>query len=314
MSKFLTTAEQAVRADTEAQLAAGGDPFGDDEEIVAPSIAEQAATAQAKVDKANGVAPADADPAADIDEGADAGLNVEAEADAVVEPVVAAAVEPVVAAEPATPAQRPPQFRVASQEAIDADTAALNLEKATALKKMMDGDLEPEAYAAIDASVTHKLGRLLVQSALAEANAQNAAQAENTALVSLMNASKRDGTLDYNTDLKAQKQFDMALDMLQADPDNANRGYVDLINEAHSAVLSLRGIAKAKAPAAAVVADKPPARVPGAAPVTLRGLPQASTPNTGGTIADAMGRLQGAEYQAAYAKLSPAQKAALVDD
>jgi hypothetical protein len=73
-------------------------------------------------------------------------------------------------------------------------------------------------------------------------------------------------------------------------------------------VKAMRGIAvpQPNKPAA----ERKPA---GEAPVTLRSLPSASTPNTGG-ILEQIGRLKGPAYEAAYAKLTPAQQAALLDE
>lgn len=310
-SLITNPADTAVLDDIAAQEAAGGDPFGDNEEIVAVTVADQAAAAASELAAAAGMPDA-------VDEPDDADPPVEGAAttaDATADPVVA---EPAAAVEPsAAPAPAPvPQFRTASQEAIAADTAALNAEKAEALQKMMDGDLEPAAYAAIDATVTQKLGQLLVQSTLAELNAQTAAQTETQAVLALMDRSAAAKQLDYRADATAQAQFDMMLNALGADPANAGLAYPALLDKAHAAVLAVRGIAAATtaAPPPAPLTGKPPARTPEAAPLTLRGLPVAQVPLTGGTAADALGRLTGAEYQTAFDKLTPAQQAAMVDD
>jgi hypothetical protein len=47
--------------------------------------------------------------------------------------------------------------------------------------------------------------------------------------------------------------------------------------------------------------------------VTLRTLPSAATPNSGGNVLDNLSKLKGQAYQDAFAKLTPAQKAALTD-
>lgn len=316
-----TAAEEAVHADTEAQLAAGGDPFGDDEPIVAASIEDQAAAAAAELAAANGTT---GDPD-DVDDPADAGVTAaapEAAAAAADDPTktqpTAAQLAEIADDTPAPVVERviaPPKFRVASADALEADRLALHTESATALQQMMDGDLAPAEYAKINSRVIDKLGQLSVQAALAEANAQTSAQVEASALTTLMNQSKTSGALDYFTDVKAQKQFDIALNMLQDDPDNAGKSFSDLIADAHASVLAVRGISKPAATPAAAAAPTPAApRVPEAGPITLRGLPNASTPATGGTIGDALGRLKGADYQAAFSKLTPAQKAAMVDD
>jgi len=119
-----------------------------------------------------------------------------------------------------------------------------------------------------------------------------------------------------------------------------------LVDEAHRVVLALRGgVGKVQvepAVAAAVVApavtspavkdakvvkvathvspvaaalEKVPDRQPvEKAPVTLRGLPVASTPNSNGDVIEQMSRLSGQAYQDAFAKLSPQQRRSLVDE
>ena len=66
------------------------------------------------------------------------------------------------------------------------------------------------------------------------------------------------------------------------------------------------------APAAAEkIVDRQPAEK---APVTLRGLPVAATPNSNGDVIEQMSRLSGQAYQDAFAKLSPQQRRSLVDE
>ena len=151
--------------------------------------------------------------------------------------------------------------------------------------------------------------------------------------------------VDYSKDTKAQKNFDVALRTLQADPDNAALEFGDLVDEAHRVVLALRGGVRkvdATVPAAAasaepvtapavketkavksatpvapvaVALEKVPDRQPAEkAPVTLRGLPVASTPNSNGDVIEQMSRLSGQAYQDAFAKLSPQQRRSLVDE
>ena len=108
----------------------------------------------------------------------------------------------------------------------------------------------------------------------------------------------------------------MEMQLLASDPDNAGRSYKALAREAHASVLAVLGIAKAAGPAAApaVPTGKPPAREAPVPPLSLRGLPNASTANSGGGAEEALGRLKGPAFQDAYSKLTAAQKAALVDD
>jgi hypothetical protein len=64
-----------------------------------------------------------------------------------------------------------------------------------------------------------------------------------------------------------------------------------------------------------VATEKVPDRQPAEkAPVTLRGLPVASTPNSNGDVIEQMSWLSGQAYQDAFAKLSPQQRRSLVDE
>lgn len=297
-------ADAAMLASIEAETAAGGDPFGDDEPIVPESIEMQANKAAAAEEEDN--------PVETNDEAGTEGTEGTADADALA--AVAGEDEPVTDPIPA-PVPVPQQFRTADRGTLDAERKVLLAQDAEAFKKVMDGEMEPGDYAALRGEIGSKLDTLLIQRTLIEANAQNQAQSENGAVKSIMDSAKATGEIDYFTDIKGQKQFDMALQMLVGDPDNAGRSFADMTKDAHSAVLALRGVA-AKGPAVATPAPtgKPAARVPEKPPITLRGLPSASTPNTGSGIAEAMGRLKGAAYQDAFAKLTPAQKSALVDE
>lgn len=302
-----TPAEIAVAAEIDKQIAAGGDPFGDDEPIVAVTIADQAQEAADRLEEDNGVV-ADADADEPQPGEVTGGAKTETPAEAKTE------TPPTAEAKPAEPQRDAPQFKTADLATLESTRTKLVEEKAAAFQKVMDGEIDPAAYAKLDAEISGKLDTLLIQRTLAEANAQTAQAQEDAAIGEIMESAKQAGSIDYFTDAKAQRQFDTALTMIQIDPDNAKRPFAALVKEAHSTVLALRGIATAAAAPALAASTKPAARTPDAGPPTLRGLPNASLPNTGGTVADALGRLSGAEYQAAFAKLTPAQKAAMLDE
>jgi hypothetical protein len=143
---------------------------------------------------------------------------------------------------------------------------------------------------------------------LQELNNQSAAKTQTQVIQQLVASTAAD--VPYATDAKAQRQFDMALQQVGADPDNAGKSFADLASEAHRVVMALRGVAPKTTAAAAAEARKPQ----GQAPVTLRGIPAASTANTGGNLIEQLSRLKGPEYEAAYNKLTPAQKAEMLDD
>lgn len=279
----MTPEDQKALDAIAAAEAAGQDPFGDDE----PLTTEDAAPEEAP----------EAEAAAD----ATAAEAVQAETD----PAPAAA-----STEAAIPeAAELPTYKAEVPQDYKAQRAELMKAKADAMKKLMDGEIDAEAYAAEDARVSEALEDLAAAriraETLQEANAQSQQAYQARAIQRLIANTKSE--VDYAADLNAQKQFDTSLQVLAAQPDNAGKDFADLIEDAHKMVKAMRGIAQApKQPAA----DR---RSAGDVPVTLRSLPSASTPNTGGVI-EQIARLKGPAYEAAFAKLTPAQQAALLDE
>ena len=268
-----------------AAEAAGQDPFGDDEPLTMEADADEPAPEAAAEPEAEQAA-ADA-PTAEADQ---------PEAD----PAPAAA---------STEAAELPTYKAEVPQDYKAQRAELMKAKAEAMKKLMDGEIDAETFAAEDMRVAEALEDLAAAriraETLQEANAQSQQAYQARAIQRLIANAKSE--VDYAADLNAQKQFDTSLQVLAAQPDNAGKDFADLIEDAHKVVKAMRGIAQApKQPAA----DRRPA---GDVPVTLRSLPSASTPNTGGVI-EQIGRLKGPAYEAAYAKLTPAQQAALLDE
>ena len=275
---------KALEAIAAAQ-AAGQDPFGDDEPLTVEADADEPAPEAAAEPEAKQAA-ADA-PTAEADQ---------PEAD----PAPAAA---------STEAAELPTYKAEVPQDYKAQRAQLLQAKAEAMKKLMDGEIDAEAFAAEDMRVAEALEDLAAAriraETLQEANAQSQQAYQARAIQRLIANAKSE--VDYAADLNAQKQFDTSLQVLAAQPDNAGKDFADLIEDAHKMVKAMRGIAQApKQPAA----DRRPS---GDVPVTLRSLPSASTPNTGGVI-EQIGRLKGPAYEAAYAKLTPAQQAALLDE
>lgn len=277
---------KALEAIAAAQ-AAGQDPFGDDEPLtVEDDAAAPAPEAEAAAEPETKQAAADA-PAAE-----------EEQAEAAPAPAAAS-----------TEAAELPTYKAEVPQDYKAQRAELMKAKADAMKKLMDGEIDAETFAAEDMRVAEALEDLAAAriraETLQEANAQSQQAYQARAIQRLIANTK--GEVDYAADLNAQKQFDTSLQVLAAQPDNAGKDFADLIEDAHKMVKTMRGIAQApKQPAA----ERRPA---GDVPVTLRSLPSASTPNTGGVI-EQIARLKGPAYEAAYAKLTPAQQAALLDE
>lgn len=275
---------KALEAIAAAQ-AAGQDPFGDDEPLTVEAGADEPAPEAAAEPEAKQAA-------------ADAPAAEEGQAEA--DPAPAAA---------STEAAELPTYKAEVPQDYKAQRAELMKAKADAMKQLMDGEIDAEAFAAEDMRVAEALEDLAAAriraETLQEANAQSQQAYQARAIQRLIANTKSE--VDYAADATAQKQFDTSLQVLAAQPDNAGKDFADLIEDAHKMVKAMRGIAQApKQPAA----DRRPA---GDVPVTLRSLPSASTPNTGGVI-EQIARLKGPAYEAAYAKLTPAQQAALLDE
>lgn len=278
-----TAAEQQALADIAAATARGEDVFGDDEPIVA------------------------AGPDTD-DEDPDSSVGTEQASTA--EVAEAAPAEPAQPEEPLELVnQRPTTYKAEVPADYKAQRTELLKAKADAMKRLMDAEIDAEEFATLEGELAIKLEDLTAQriraETLQEANAQSQDAYQEREIQKLIRSAK--GEVDYTADQSAARQFDTALAMISADPASRGADYADLIANAHKMVLALRGLK----PAAA--ASQP--RKPGAdAPVTLRSLPAAATSQTNGGIVDQLSRLKGPAYEAAFQKLSPAQRAELLDE
>ncbi len=373
MSLVATPTETDVLADIARERAAGLDPFGDDEfdppvmgtkEVIEETDELEAVVATADASDAVN-APPEKDAAVTtesgkpVGEGADAaeskgtegdqqGQVDDADAQVAEEPQAAAAESPkdvVKETVKETPEPQIPTYQTELPADYQAQRGVLLKEKSLAMKKLIDGELDLEAFSVIESRVSNALEDLTAQrirsETLSEANVQNQQAMQQSEIRRLIARAKAD--VDYSKDTKAQKSFDVALRTLQADPDNAALEFGDLVDEAHRVVLALRGgvarvdatvpavsavtvpvvapvvkeakAVKAATPVAPVAVASVPDRQPAEkAPMTLRGLPVASTPNSNGDVIEQMSRLSGQAYQDAFARLSPQQRRRLVDE
>jgi hypothetical protein len=282
-----TAAEQKILADIAAAEARGDDVFGDEEEIVAAGPGDQDEGPDSSVD---GEPEAKADEPATTDTPAD---------------------EPPAQDEPAA-TEQPAMFKADLPADYKTQRTELLKAKAAAMKQLMDGEIDAEAFATVEAELADKLEDLTAQriraETLQEANIQNQAAYQQREIQKLIRASKSE--VDYTKDTAAIKQFDQALAIISADPDNAGADYAELIGNAHKMVMALRGLKPPAAPAT----QRQPRGPGGEAPITLRSLPAASTPNVSGGVAEQLSRLSGPAYEAAFSKLSPAQRAQMLDE
>lgn len=300
-----TPAEAEVLAATAAALAAGKDPYGDDDDDDNSAATALSADADADDDTDTDDTDTDdddADPPAAADDDAPAA----GDGDALTPEQLAAVAADEAQDEPAPTvdrfkAQSPAEFAAARKELLD--------KRAKAFKDYSDGVIEPEAYSLIDSEVFDALEALTVQRTLHEANAQRDASTQESVLDAIMTAAKAEG-VDYVGDLKAAKRFDLEMQLLAED--GVKRTYAQAAALAHKNVLAVRGIA-AK-PAADPKPEPAKPRANGKPPMTLRNTPTAAMPNSGGNWQDALNKLSGQDYEAAYARLTQAQRDTMMND
>lgn len=300
------------------------DPFGDNEDLIPESIEAAAEKAAAELDDDDDITGNVAgDASGEEGEAAENEQAASTEKEDAAAPTAdeAAAALAEMTPEPAALPATPKAFEVPGDD-FDAKRKELQTQRKDIIKQWGNGELSDEQYAAkldeLDGQIYTVIQQQAKQQTLAEINEQNKREAqsrqqnaENAAMVAVAKASKDAGQIDYSTDQAACGQFDALHAAAKLDPSNAGLSASQLAQKAHDALLVLRGITKSKAEPT----DRtPPARQPAASPpITLRGLPNASTSNAGGTVADALGRLTGDAYELAYAKLTAEQKAALLD-
>lgn len=211
------------------------------------------------------------------------------------------------------PAQRSAAYEVAQVADFKEQRAALRAQESEIEAEWIAGTLNDQQKAEKLGAVRDKLDDLLVQhtraSTLAEANAQHAIQAQREVLTNIAAAAKKAGHVDYDTDAKAQRQFDTALQMVAGDPDNAGRPYRELAAEAHAAVLALRGVQAKPATPAAPDAKTPRRSVDKALiPPTLSRVPPAVDPSISGDEFSHLSNLDGADLEKAVTRMTPEQQ------
>jgi hypothetical protein len=306
------TPDEQILAETQKALAAGGDPFGDNDAAESTPATDPAntQTAQDNADASDSTEGNTADPGKD--EKPDAGTGEQQPDASILEEI--AQQKPVQQPEP-------PQYQAEVLGNADEKIAALFADKAAAMKQLMAGEIEAEDYAQVDMRVTAEMNKLVASTAKAETlqeiNTQSLRNQQDAILIDLVTRTAAE--VPYATDQTAVSQFNIALSGLQVMPENANTHFAVLCEKAHRAVMAMRGVdqvpkaeAKAAEQAQAAIAE---ARKPkGDIPVTLRGIPAAANPNTGGGILEQIGRLKGQEFETAFAKLTPSQRAELLND
>lgn len=345
---LMSAPELAIADAIAAAQAKGEDPFGDENEVDSVSAGIEVLPVDEAALAAAATPAAPTPPAAEVVPAvaADAPPAVTAPA-----PAPTAVAEPVAAPVAATPpapvvadvdADDPaglmglqvlplPDVPQVDAQAYETNRNALETQIAAIDDKWEAGEIDAAARRAQIKPLSDKLDEARIQFAASVGDQRAAArQVELTTagvIGKIREAGKRDG-LDYSTSTTVHsQQFDNVSTMLQADPANAALTWVQLAHKADVTVRAMNGIKAGKAAApspaptpaatAAPVAATPPAArpAPPEPPKTLRELPAAGG---GGehsqTIAaklmtaDAIGR------DAIYNKMTPAQRAALIDD
>jgi hypothetical protein len=182
-------------------------------------------------------------------------------------------------------------------------------EKAVLMKQLMDGEVDADEFAASESRISDALEDLTAQriraETLQEANVQTQATYQQREIQKLIRTTKAE--VDYTTDAKAQRQFDMALGAVGQDPDNAGKDYAELLTEAHKVVMALRGVTPAPAKASA---PRPNRQAP-QPPQTLSGLPTAASSETK-SVERTLGELSGDELERAFDALPKGELARLL--
>ena len=293
--------------------------MGDDVPTLPATTASQNAADEGDddLDAGAGAADTSANAAAADDAGKAADKQADAEGTLTAEQLAAIAKD--TAPEPA----KLPTYEVPTKD-FAAERKTLRESRKEIQAKWDQGDLTDEELQTQLDAVDDQLETLTAEKVRADTlrdlNEQHAREAQakidaefNAATAAIIKAAAASPTakVDYLKDTAAQKQFDMALDMLGADPANAGKTPTQLVAEAHKAVLVIRGMpignaAPAPAPAA------PAAPRPRDVPVTLGGLPNASqVPLQDETLAQAS-RLSGEDLENFLSRLPPAQQQRLL--
>ena len=287
---LVSDATAAIGDEIRAAQERGEDPFGDDEPLVKnlPQAADD-------TDHASGDDQT-------IDPPAEGAVDNENAIDQ-------AALEAVASED--TPAR--PTYDIPEAHDFNAERKTLRGSKAEVLKQWNDGELSDEEYAAKTGEIDDQLDGLLIAKTQAETienlNRQAVIQTQMQVLDAIRTSSKKANELDY-ADAKVATAYDRMLGAVMADPDNGGKNFADLAQLAHEGLCAVRGVKRA-----VVVADSAkPKRESPPVPPSLRGLPNASVANTGGSRIEAISRLTGQAYQDAFAKLSAAEKAQLLDE
>lgn len=216
-------------------------------------------------------------------------------------------------AEPEPIAKQAAPYTAPLPSDYDDQIKALKDADAALRQKFKDGEIDIDERDAGLSELAEKREGLVIQRAKAEIahemTEQGAQQQwENTVNTFLTNAAKEDGGIDYRKDEAKQSDLDQFVKLLANKAENADKPMQWFLQEAHKRVKALHGVApepKRETIEEAVARRKPPVS---AAPKNLSQVPGSDGPgDVDGEFAD-IEALDGLEYEAALAKLTPAQR------
>jgi hypothetical protein len=215
--------------------------------------------------------------------------------------------EPVQAEQPVVP-----RYEAQLPQDYDQQIAALKARDAELRQRFKDGDIDIDERDAGLAELAEQRERLLVLRAKAEISQemtqQTAAQQWQATINAFVAKAARDDGVDYRKDAAMANDWDQFVRVLAAKPEHADKSMEWFLAEAHKRVMALHGVAKPapKDPVADAKAKrKPPVD---AAPTTLAQVPGSDGPgDVSDEFADVMA-LEGLEFEAAIARMSPAQR------
>lgn len=195
----------------------------------------------------------------------------------------------------------------------DDQIKAIKDEDAALRQKFKDGEIDIDERDAGLAALSEKRESLVIQRAkaeIAQEMTQQSAQRqwETTVATFLSGAAKEEGGFDYRKDDGKRADLDQFLKILADKPENADKSMDWFLQEAHKRVKALHGVApapKRETVEEAVAKRRAPVS---AMPKNLSQVPGSDGPgDVDGEFAD-IESLEGLEYEAALARLTPAQK------
>lgn len=216
--------------------------------------------------------------------------------------------------EEAPPERERRSYRATLPEGYDEKVAAVAQESDALADRFKAGDIDFDEYRAEAAKLDSRRDELAAAKLKAEISAemedQSAERQWQDEIDALVSRAAKDDKVDYRNDPEKQRDLDVFVRVLAADATNASRPMRWFLDEAHKRVKALHGLLPAQKSEQSQPPSKPAPRKPNlaAVPKTLANIPGGDGP---GDIADEFSGadgLEGLDFEAAIAKMSPAQR------